>query len=135
MNVRPRTLFGAVAVLVALAGAVGCGGPLTVTGTVKYNSKPLTRGQISFVGADGKSASGTINADGTYVVIGVPRGEVKVSVTSYHVEGEDKFGLRPLKTAPPMKSAIPKKYNDPATSGLRYTIDGRKKTIDFELTD
>jgi len=135
MSSRSRSHFGRMALLVALAVAAGCGGPRTVTGTVRYNSKPLTKGQISFVGAGGKSASGTINADGSYVVTDVPGGDVTVSVTSYYVEGEDKFGLQPLKSAPPMKSAIPKRYNDPAKSGLRYTIDGRRKTIDVDLTD
>jgi hypothetical protein len=118
-----------------LAPAAGCGGPRTVTGKVSYNGKPLGKGQISFVGSGGKSASGTINADGTFVVTDVPAGEVTATVVSYYVEGEAKFGLTPLKSAPPMRSAIPTKYNDPATSGLRYVVDARKKTIDVELTD
>jgi hypothetical protein len=130
-----RARLGVVALLVALALACGCGGPRTVTGKVTYASKPLKKGQISFVGANGKSASGTINDDGSYLVTNVPAGEVTVVVVSYFVEGENKFGLTPLKSAPPMKSAIPTKYNDPATSGLRYTLDSSRKTIHIELTD
>jgi hypothetical protein len=125
---------GVVALLLALAAVAGCGGPRTVSGKVSYKGKPLGKGQISFVGL-GKSVSGTINADGTYVVTDVPAGEVTATVVSYYVEGEAKFGLTPLKTAPPMKSAIPTKYNDPKTSGLVYLVDARKKTIDVELTD
>jgi hypothetical protein len=134
MHIRSRAARWAAAALL-LALAAGCGGPRTVSGTVSYNGKPLTRGQISFVGSGGKSASGTINADGTYVVTDVPAGEVTATVVSYYVEGEAKFGLTPLKSAPPMKSAIPTKYNDPKTSGLVYLVDARKKTIDVELAD
>jgi hypothetical protein len=134
MHTRSRAARWAAAALL-LVLAAGCGGPRTVSGKVSYNGKALGKGQISFVGSGGKSASGTINADGTYVVTDVPAGEVTATVVSYFVEGEAKFGLTPLKSAPPMKSAIPTKYNDPKTSGLVYVVDARKKTIDVELAD
>src|SRR5262245_56573634 len=133
---------GARCPFLAAAGSVlvlvlcGCGGgPATVTGVVKYKGQPLTKGQISFIAADGKSASGVIGADGTYSAANVPAGAVTATVQSYRVEGEAKLGFAIQKTPPKMDSAIPKKYNDPSTSGLKYTIDSRSKTIDIDLTD
>jgi len=112
-----------------------CGGDRTLTGKVSYKSQPLTKGQISFVGEGGKSASGTINNDGTYFVKNPPLGVVTVTVLAYQVEGEDKFGFAPQKTAPPMKSAVPVKYNEPSTSGLKYTIERKTTTLDIDLVD
>jgi hypothetical protein len=117
---------------------VGCGGERTVTGRITYK-QPLTGGQIHFIGSDGKSVSGVINPDGTYFVTGAPSGEVSVAVVSYSIEGGDlKQGLAvslSTKQAPQIRSAIPTKYSDPKTSGLKYTIDSRSKKLDIELTD
>ena len=118
--------------------ACGCGGERTVAGRITYK-QPLTGGQIHFIGSDGKSVSGVINADGTYFVTGAPTGEVAVAIISYSFGGGDlKQGLTAgmsTKQAPQIRSAIPTKYSDPKTSGLKYTIDSRSKTIDITLTD
>jgi hypothetical protein len=129
------TRWGLMFVLVVGFACFGCGGPSTVTGTVTYKSRPLPKGEINFIGIGGKSASGTINSDGTYFVGNVPPGDVRVTIISYYVEGEDKFGLVAFKKAPPMRSAIPTKYNDPDKSGLKYKIDSRAKKIDITLAD
>ena len=74
MALRP-----AIASALLLALVCGCGGgERTVTGRVKYK-EPLSGGQVQFVGADGKSASGTIGPDGSYTVVGVPAGDVSVA--------------------------------------------------------
>ncbi len=62
---------------------LGCGKQdATVSGKITYRSRALTRGEISFIAADGQSASGTIHADGCYQVTQVPQGEVTVIVSS-----------------------------------------------------
>jgi hypothetical protein len=128
------------AVLVLAGLCCGCGGPATVSGTVKYRGQAVTQGQISFIGADGKSASGTINPDGTYSVPNVPSGPVTVVVLAYRVEGDTKTDPLAARTEQTRRmgrvdSAIPTKYNEPGTSGLKYKIESRSQTIDIDLTD
>jgi hypothetical protein len=143
---RAKVAVARVAVgLILTLLASGCGGGTsTITGTVKYLGRPLTNGQISFIGKDGKSASSTIGPDGKYTVTNAPTGSVTVTVLAYQTTGEAKLGSftgeaklgsKAPKTQPSMTSAVPPKYNDPATSGLQYTIDSGSKTIDIDLTD
>jgi hypothetical protein len=115
---------------------LGCGArDATVSGKITYGSQSVTRGQISFVAADGKSASGTIHADGAYEVTQVPQGEVVVVVSSVAAEGEAKFGAQVLAKAPKRLSLIPERYNDADTSPLKYTISGGSQKIDIQLED
>ena len=59
----PRRFAPAALLLTALFACSGCGSNRAkVTGTITLGPNPLTRGQISFIGSDGQSASGTINA-------------------------------------------------------------------------
>src|SRR5215831_11497526 len=68
-----KTVVALLAVIPVVAAVLGCGDSsgLTrrypVSGTVKYNGKPLERGNINFVPVDsqGRSAGGTI-IDGQY---------------------------------------------------------------------
>jgi hypothetical protein len=131
----PRRFARAVLLLAVAFACSGCGSnQAKVTGTITYGTNPVTRGQISFIGSDGQSASGTINADGTYVVFNVPRGEVTVAIVSTAAEGEGKLGAAILPQAPTIKSLIPVRYNDEKSSGLKYTITSSPQKIDIELT-
>lgn len=135
---HPKLLRGA-ALAIALLAA-GCGGERTLSGIVRYKGQPVAGGQVSVIAPDGKSVSGTINPDGTYTVVGVPAGEVVVTVTSVYMDGEDRLkkgvaALQLPKNPPVVKSAVPVKYNDPKVSGLKYNLDSRSKTIDIDLTD
>jgi hypothetical protein len=132
---RRRRTVAATTVLVCLPVLSGCGGDPSVTGRVTYQSRPLASGQISFIAGDGRSASGTINSDGTYFVARVPAGRVVVVVTSL-VPGRGPIPSPVLvkgarRTA--VESAIPVRYGDPRTSGLTCFIGRDAQTIEIEL--
>jgi hypothetical protein len=85
MVVRPiaRRTLSVAALVVVLAGALGCGSKQTdVTGKVTYKGKSLVAGNVTLVSASGTSHSGAISSDGTYTIPGVPLGPVKIGVTS-----------------------------------------------------
>jgi hypothetical protein len=124
--------------LLACLNAAGCAKPVpVVSGTVTLNEVPLTKGEIHFVGSDGKSRSSVISSDGFYKVVDAPVGRVKVAVVSLKVEGEGKLGTgwKILRKAPVAKSVIPLHYNDPEKSGLSYDIEASEQTINVELKD
>ena len=109
----------------------GCGGTgtkpdqCTVSGTVTFNGDPVTGGILVFHITTAKnenvSATTLIKGDGTYAVSEVTAGAAKVSVDN---------------PAAPRKAgdvAIPKKFADPKTSGLKYDIGTGTQTIDIDL--
>jgi hypothetical protein len=73
---RTSFLAAATAALTLAACAPGCGpgegsvsATVPVKGKISYQGKPLTRGEIRFEPEDiGREASGTIAADGTFVM-------------------------------------------------------------------
>jgi hypothetical protein len=128
---------GLMLVLVTLAG---CTSRPVITGTVTYKNGPLTTGQVSFIGADGKSRSSGIGSDGTYEIVDAPPGDVTIVVIATKAEGKA-TGASPLgaSTTTPqaiaVRSLIPVKYNDPKTSGLTYLVTPGKQTKNIELGD
>jgi hypothetical protein len=146
----PRTCRAAVRVLVspflgvallALALA-GCGGKGDVTGKVSLEGKPLVFGTVQFEGSDGRLRQANIQPDGSYTVSGVTTGEAKVAVSSQNPNSSD---FKPLireggKAPPPRPEVkgwfpIPKKYDAPFTSGLKYPIRSGQNKIDIELKE
>ena len=129
-------------VLAGLCGlATGCGGDaldtVDVDGNVTIDGKPLENGIVRFVPVDeeGLLATGTIQKDGTFKLAtkgtnGTLRGEYKVSVVSQKIDESVPERDRELGIGGKV-SAIPKKYNDPKTSGLTETIDS---TRSIEIT-
>lgn len=120
----------------------GCGDSgldtVPVSGTVSYDGKPLNNGMVRFVPVeeDGLLATGKIGPDGSFTLgtrgtSGVQVGEYKVSVQSNIIDESVPAKDRELGIGG-KESAIPEKYNDPATSGLTETVDG-SRTIDIEL--
>jgi hypothetical protein len=111
---KRRTLAFAVLAL----GAAGCGEPKPATfhGTVSFAGKPLTSGVIYFLGPEPKMqmGMGTIRDDGTYTATDVPVGEVRVSFQA---------------------PGVPKKFGDPNTSELKYTIGPDTKSLDIDIPD
>src|SRR5260370_22275891 len=85
------------ALLAVLLGASisGCGwGRGEVSGTVRYNGRPLPFGTIQFLGPDGVPCSGKIQPDGTFSVE-VPAGEAKVIVSCVDEARLKRFTARP----------------------------------------
>jgi hemoglobin len=96
--------------------------PATLSGKVTFQGKPLPAGTISFHGQDKKVAA-SINADGTYLLIGLAPGAYKITVETASVK----------KAAPEKFVAIPAAYATPETSGLTLEVTAGKNVRDLEL--
>ncbi len=127
--------------VLAISGC-GIGGKPTgtVTGTVTYKNEPVTAGMVTFITADGQSATAPIGADGSYDASGVPLGSVKVTVTTPSAgPTAEQAAKNPLMTkkgfVPKGEKtvSIPKKYSVPATSGLGLTVSEGSQTFDINL--
>ncbi len=112
----------------------GDGGPSLgqVSGSVTYKGQPLSQGEISFFPTNGRPAFGKI-VDGkiveaTFVATndGVPVGTHQVSIQSM-TNADDMYAEQ--------KSLIPKRYGDPATSGLTAEVQKGQNDLSFELVD
>jgi hypothetical protein len=134
----PGLLVIALASLVPIA----CGsGPemATVTGRVSYQGKPLPKGTITFVAvnANGRNASGQIDAEGYYTLQteqpgdGVLLGGYDVTISARDDAVLDYIPKEPVKP----KRLAPEKYENPGTSGLKRAVTSGRNTINFELTD
>jgi hypothetical protein len=72
--------------LLVLAAPAGCTSKAkgVVTGKVTFNKRPVTMGNVAFVGENNRTGSGVISRDGTYTVSDAPVGDVKIVVTVPH---------------------------------------------------
>jgi hypothetical protein len=133
-----------------LVGLPGCGGSTgTVTGKVSYKGTLLKGGNITFLGEEGKgSMSAPIGEDGSYKLDRVPVGEAKITVETDSLRRRT---MAPSYQAPPdaPKSAgsagisaeeaqrrfveIPKVYDDPAQTTLKYTVKAGRQEFDVKL--
>jgi hypothetical protein len=144
---RRRFEPGGWLLLGALAG-LGCGGTGEVSGTVKFQGRPLASGSVLMMGADNRPLYGEIHEDGSYRIKGVPTGTVKVAVNSPPptlapqapgAEGRSKAPEPASRTPDPAADpkglwfAIPEKYGDPLTSGLSREIKKGPNTYDIDL--
>jgi hypothetical protein len=116
--------FGAA---LALAGCSGGRGD--VSGVVKYKGEPVPGGTIMFHGQPSGVWSSEIKKDGSYTVVGIPAGTVKISV------------MLPVPNtvlpggAGAKMPVIPPKYGDSEKSGLTYTVHGGSQTYPVDLVD
>lgn len=99
--------------------AAGCGPARTeVSGTVRYQGKPLTSGHVIVVDADHVPHTSPIGPEGSYAVAGVPVGPVR-------------FAVLPSKGS--SGDMLPHHYFSPATSGLSTTLNSAPNTYDLDL--
>lgn len=107
----------------------GCGGPMTITGTITVQGQPLERGSIMVESATGEVLVAPVEK-GTFRLEGVPRGALKVAITESEasagpasVPRADRNGnpaaARSAPTAKP--SRVPPPYQTLETTPLRYT--------------
>jgi hypothetical protein len=125
----PAVFFFLVIALVAISG---CGRLGTITGKVTHQGQPVTYGIVIFYYADGTRNDARIANDGTYTMINVKPGPVRIGVESPKPSmGPGKAGIGgerdPAKWFP-----IDKKYANPDTSGKEATIKG-SDTLNIEL--
>jgi len=133
------------AIVCLIVPACGESGPKftmgTVSGKVTYEGKPLTSGTVSFVSTNNNrpNANGTISPDGTFTLHtqnigdGAAVGDYDVMISSVDPK---EYNTKLPGTAPrekKIKSTVPKKYDDPKTSGLKETVKSGTNTINFDL--
>jgi len=104
-----------------------------VSGTVRYNGKPIPDGRITFRPSDGKGGR-TYSADiprGKYALPGIPVRTYRVEITATHpgetVPGPDGGEIDTV------VQYLPAKYN--RKSELRAEVVPGKNTFDFDLSD
>lgn len=136
----------------------GCSQPTSrIHGTVKYKGEPLTNGAVVFM-VNNLTYPADIKPDGTYEIVGVPRGQVKVVVqvqqprppsrpnptigkdTGGNSEAakDDRAKQSRLPPAPPaigprIDTAIPPKYGHPDTSGLVLDVKAADHEFNINL--
>ena len=115
----------------------------TLEGVVTHNGEPVQFAMI-VVRTETTSAFGRIGEDGRYKVENVPLGEVMVGVNTDAGQGE--YTSKMMGSAnkgPGVKykgkvfgikfTSVPKKYQDPGTSGFKTTVDVGTNTYDIEV--
>ena len=149
-----RDLWRAVALGAACLLAAGCGGPKLgkVSGTVTSGGKPVTTGTIMFHPAEGPTAVGAINADGTYTLTTIKAGDGAV-IGSHRVtieatkvgpgsladpssfEEELKLAGKPSKILVPGKVEylVPEKLAQLSTTDLTAEVKPGSNQVDFDL--
>jgi hypothetical protein len=128
----------------------GCGEPRSaehadVSGKVLFQGKPLPGGEVSFVAVNGGFGSiGIIDENGNYQ-IKAPVGEVTIGVmnrmlasrgakASRLLQKTQEGGAKQRQRLKGQYVKIPSQYEDPATSGLKYTVKRGPQTHDIELS-
>jgi len=131
--------------------AAGCG-PSKATGTVagkiSYKGETLGGGRIDFMTPDGNWANSSgIGEDGTYRIVDVPVGTVKITIETKSVQAlsgkgpPGKFTPPKDTPAPPQFSKggkyvkIPEIYADRDKTPLTYEVTKGTQTHDIELKD
>lgn len=132
-------LASALFLIIGLTGCGKTGVESTVSGTVKYQGKPLITGYVLLQFDDGNSVNGNIAVDGSYSVRTTFAGHAKVAVGSPKPSppAGEKRGGPPIdlsKLPDPAKwFEIPAKYADPATSGKDVDIKSGNCVVNIDL--
>jgi hypothetical protein len=128
--------------LLILATLSGCGQSQsgTVTGKVTFNGEPVGAGTVAFYGTGDKAAIAALRPDGTYEAVGVPLGEVKVTVTTPppppapEVAANNPMMRKKKVTVPTAKgTSLPPKYASATTSQLTLTVTEGTQTFNIPL--
>jgi hypothetical protein len=136
--------------------SVGCSSRGTVSGKVKMKDQTLGRGTVTFISLDKQwSNTSPIGEDGSYTILKAPPGPMKISVVStgpsqqfqgrvkkkIQMPEEEKEDDLPQRAramfnrgaSKPSGPSVPKKYNDPETSGLTYEVKPGNQEHNIEL--
>ena len=132
--------------LLVAAGLAGCGKQTaTVSGKLTVGGTPLPFGTVNILAAEGVPQEGKINPDGSYTVLNVPRGPVKILVTA--IDPEEVEMTRRLtgagnKTGTTVKTfdstqfwLIHPDYGDLTKGKLSVDVDKNPFTFDADLQE
>jgi len=138
------------AALVCTLMVVGCRKG-TLTGNVSYKGKPVTSGTVTAYDEDGTAHQGTISEEGNYSIDGIPKGTIRLTVTSpdpnagqaipKDADKERVAKMREHKAnqdqGTPVKGwrKLPAKYSELSTSDLTFEVKGGTNTYDIPLAD
>ena len=104
-----------------------------VSGTVRYQGKPLPNGTITFYDEANQAVSAHIEADGQYTVSDkVAAGKVKITVTApmpVFLPGDNTTARKQFVNMP----NLPTRYADSEKSGLDREVKPGSQTIDLDL--
>lgn len=117
--------------LLAVAGCAGGVKKVTVRGTISYQGQPLHSGLLRLLGSDGSFSGGVIQPDGTFAVTDVVPGEVSVGVLETPQSSGSSSGEKSVPGPKPV--ALPEKFREPETSGVKYTITPQTTELAIEL--
>jgi hypothetical protein len=142
---RSALLLTVVATAAALAGCSGHNAVLS--GHVTYQGKTVTSGSVIVVNEDGTAESGVIQPDGSYSVVGVKRGHVKIGVLSpepararsivkseaARPKGTAKMSAADRKAMGAGWFSIPRQLGNPHTSGVGCDVSASRVEFTIEL--
>lgn len=141
--------------LLAAPVFLGCGSSLpergVVTGTIKVDGQPINQGQVCFWPEQGRPATATIQADGSYRLTtfepgdGATIGKHQVTVEAKRVVGKGKMPTsmeEEIAMIGDGKSSArdfklhwlaPERYRNKETSGLTAEVKSGENQLDFDL--
>lgn len=153
MFVNPQN-FGFLLLLCALAGCSGTPAGQRPTApvevTITYKGSPVAGATVTFITSEEpKAATGITNDSGVAVLTtyqpndGAIVGNNLITISKMEVDPKaekplkdpsqaDVVGYTPLS---PLKSLLPKKYSMPGTSELQATVEKKKNSFKYDLTD
>ena len=147
---RLFTLSSLAILFCAFSGGCGSGHPETfpVAGKITYDGQPVTQGTVVFYPEEGRSAMGTIAADGSYRLTtfedgdGALPGRHTVTITAIaqsasapaSMEEEMEHGMLGSMEGS-IRWLVPERYSRRETSELTADVPTEGGTIDFELTN
>jgi hypothetical protein len=130
-----RMLGGCLLLAAIIAG--GCKPRIgNVSGTVKFDGKPLPGGTITFFDEKNGAFSSAIEANGSYSVTGVRSGRARIAVAVPMPIPIESSSMPGIKITPPTVDVpkIPDKYHSAEKSGLVCDVRGGDQAFDVELT-
>lgn len=145
-----RGIFFNTVLVFGIFFANGCSSPTTsFGGKVTYKGQPLPGGSIVLHARGGtQKFTGTIRADGTFVVTDSAQGTMVVTIDNKWLQGAGLGDAKPQGIDPKMMEkmmpkeqggrryvSIPEKYSNPKTSPLTWEIKTRNESKDFDLND
>jgi hypothetical protein len=123
-----RAASGLLLLSLTLCGT-GCSDnkPVTVNGSVSYRGEAIPAAIVKFYGSGDHSAMAYVR-DGAFIVTDLPLGEVKATVEPDDSQRKGAGAARGGTSV-----VIPRKYADPNTSGLVFSITAATKKLDLKL--